>query len=148
VHSKKIGTLFTAGLTHFFLVLFINVKGPLYRANRGSLQHLCIYCRAKSVDLPFERIFAGIAQLVSDFRLPIFDLRRGFADPQAHAHDAKDAVAFFQIAGRIEVARESGSIQLHQMPAVSVDIGGDQLFRLCLSLSLACEVKKIQNVAT
>jgi hypothetical protein len=32
VHSKKIGTFFTAGLTHFFLVLFINVEGPLYRA--------------------------------------------------------------------------------------------------------------------
>jgi hypothetical protein len=42
----------------------------------------------------------------------------------------------------------AGSIQLHRMPAVSLDIGGDQLFRLCLSLSLACEVKKIQNVAT
>src|SRR5207237_8834577 len=34
------------------------------------------------------------------------------------------------------------------MPAVSLDIGGDQLFRICLSLSLACEVKKIQNVTT
>jgi hypothetical protein len=42
----------------------------------------------------------------------------------------------------------AGSIQLHRMRAVSLDIGGDQLFRLCLSLSLACEVKKIQNVAT
>ena len=36
--------------------------------------------------------------------MAIFDLRRGFADPQAHAHDAKDAVACFQITGRIEVA--------------------------------------------
>ena len=42
----------------------------------------------------------------------------------------------------------AGSVQLHRMPAVSLDIGGDQLFRICLSLSLACEVKKIQNVAT
>jgi hypothetical protein len=34
VHPKKIGTFFNAGLTHFFLVLFINVKGvPLYRAS-------------------------------------------------------------------------------------------------------------------
>jgi hypothetical protein len=54
VHSKKIGTFFTAGLTHFFLVFFINIEGPLYRANRGSLQYFCIYCRAKSVDLPKE----------------------------------------------------------------------------------------------
>jgi hypothetical protein len=30
VHSKKIGTFFTAGLTHFFLVLFIQAL-PLYR---------------------------------------------------------------------------------------------------------------------
>jgi hypothetical protein len=37
--------------------------------------------------------------------LEIFDLRRGFADPQADPHDAKDPVAFFQIAGRIEAAR-------------------------------------------
>ncbi|PYK86201.1 MAG: hypothetical protein DMF47_07455 [Verrucomicrobia bacterium] len=58
MHSKKIGTFFTAGLTHFFLVLFIDVKGRLYRANRGSLQHLCIYCRAKSVDLPFLSVFS------------------------------------------------------------------------------------------
>jgi len=36
--------------------------------------------------------------------LATFDLRRGFADPQAHPHDVKDEVAFFQIAGRIEVA--------------------------------------------
>jgi hypothetical protein len=127
VHSKKIGTFFTAGLTHFFLVLFINVEGPLYRANRGSLQYFCIYCRAKSVDLPYKRIFGGIAQLVEraadfvisgssvrirlralsilDFRLAIFDLRGGFAHPQAHAHDAKDAVACFQVTGRTEVAR-------------------------------------------
>jgi hypothetical protein len=127
VHSKKIGTFFTAGLTHFFLVLFINVEGPLYRANRGSLQYFCIYCRVKSVDLPYKRIFTGIAQLVEraadfvisgssvrirlralsilDFRLAIFDLRGVFADPQAHAHDAKDAVACFQVTGRIKVAR-------------------------------------------
>jgi hypothetical protein len=37
--------------------------------------------------------------------LAIFNLRRGFADPQAHAHDAKDPVAFFQITGRLEMAR-------------------------------------------
>ena len=30
MHSKKIGTVFTAGLTHFFLVLFIQAL-PLYR---------------------------------------------------------------------------------------------------------------------
>jgi hypothetical protein len=34
-----------------------------------------------------------------------FDLRRGFADAQAHGHDAKDPVAFLEVAGRIEVAR-------------------------------------------
>jgi len=29
----------------------------------------------------------------------------GFANSQAHTHDAKDPVAFFQITGRIEIAR-------------------------------------------
>ena len=42
---------------------------------------------------------------ISDFRLAIFNLGRGFADSQAHAHDAKDAVACFQITGRIEMTR-------------------------------------------
>ena len=42
---------------------------------------------------------------ISDFRLAIFNLGRGFAHSQAHAHDAKDAVACFQITGRIEMAR-------------------------------------------
>ena len=37
--------------------------------------------------------------------MAIFDLRGGFADPEAHAHDAKDAVAFFQVTGRVEMTR-------------------------------------------
>ena len=36
---------------------------------------------------------------ILDFRLAIFDLRGGFADPRAHAHDAEDAVAFLEVAG-------------------------------------------------
>jgi hypothetical protein len=36
----------------------------------------------------------------------LIDLRRGgFADAQAHPHDAENAVAFFQVTGRIEMAR-------------------------------------------
>jgi len=54
----------------------------------------------KGPDAP-GKILAGSL----DFGLEIFDLRRGFADPQAHPHEAKDPVALFQIAGRIEVAR-------------------------------------------
>jgi hypothetical protein len=53
-----------------------------------------------------------------------------------------------EIAPHFQANPTAGSIQRHRTPAVSLDIGGDQLFRLCLSLSLACEVKKIQNVAT
>jgi hypothetical protein len=68
----------------------------------------------------FSLVNAGIAQLVEqlicnqqvvgsnptagslsilDFRLAIFDLRGGFADPRADAHDAEDAVAFLEVAG-------------------------------------------------
>jgi hypothetical protein len=32
-------------------------------------------------------------------------IAHGFAQVAAYAHDAEDAVAFFQIAGRIEIAR-------------------------------------------
>jgi len=37
--------------------------------------------------------------------------RACFADAQAHPHDTEDTVAFFEIAGRIEVAR-SGKIDI------------------------------------
>ncbi len=43
VHSKKIGTFFTAGLTHFFLVLFI--KASLYIASSRSLQEFSLCCQ-------------------------------------------------------------------------------------------------------
>jgi hypothetical protein len=44
----------------------------------------------------------SLALSIFDWRFSI--LRGGFADPQAHAHDAKDAVAFLEVAGRIQVA--------------------------------------------
>ena len=191
MHSKKIGTFFTAGLTHFFLVLFIKAL-PLYR----QPWELAITLYLLSSRISGHAFWAY-------FRLAIFDLGRGFADPQAHAHHLEDAVACFQVTGRIEMARPgkididdfldhggtiahdenaigklhgflnvvcdeenrffalpdtdeigrhfqanptAGSIQLHRMPAVSLDIGGDQLFRLCFALSLPCEVKEIQNI--
>jgi len=53
------------------------------------------------------------------FGLAIFDLRGGFADAQAHAHDTKDPVAFLEVAGRIQVAR-SGKIDIDDF----LDSGG------------------------
>ena len=56
--------VFHFGFNPFFPGAFHQYQGPLYRANRGSLQYFCIHCRAKSLDLAFRRIFTGIAQLV------------------------------------------------------------------------------------
>ncbi|HEV3149185.1 MAG TPA: hypothetical protein VGZ24_11095 [Chthoniobacterales bacterium] len=64
MHSKKIGTFFTAGLTHFFLVLFINIKALCIAPTVGACNTFVSIVEQKSLDLAFKRIFTGIAQLV------------------------------------------------------------------------------------
>jgi hypothetical protein len=51
VHSKKIGTAFTAGLTHFFLVLFINVKAFIWRTI-GGCNNFAAIVEQKLSELP------------------------------------------------------------------------------------------------